>query len=598
MCTKSLSVPTNLPFPSPKSHIVSYFNPKFLPFYQKTSPFRLHQRTQFPKCHQNPNPNTNDNPSLFISQPQEEDHLRDAQHAISHFLQVLGVSEEESHSIALNSKRYVKMLLDSVSDLEEWSKWKHGEGGTGDRFGDLGFEEKVVYMAKEKGDNGKVAFLESIGLSLSSSMNVARYLSGESLPGLIEKVKYMKNIFFSDSDDKGLTTKNARRMMAHLSIPIDEDLQQTLSLFEKIEARRGGLNMLSSPDASFQYVVESFPRILMLSIESHVRPMVAFLEGIGIPKQQIGSIFLLFPPIILYDIKILKRKALAFEEIGVVGRDLGKMLLKYPWIFAACIQENFKEILLFFSMVKVPKVRIDKAIRSWPHILGCSTSKMKVMIEEFAKFGVTNEKLGQVIAASPQLLLRKPQEFLQVASFFEELGFDQETVGQILGRCPEIFSSSIEKTLKKKVEFLRYVGVCEDYLPRVIRKYPELLVSDIDRTLIPRMNYLMELGISRSDVGFMVRSFSPLLGYSIDEVLRPKYEFLVNTMERPLKEAVDYPRYFSYSLERKIKPRFLFLKRRNIQCSLKDMLGLNDEDFAAKFLDAGEVYIPSSPYHQ
>ena len=86
------------------------------------------------------------------------------------------------------------MLVDSVKDLEEWTSWK--SGGDGNEFATLGFKEKVAYMAKEKGDNGKVAFLESLGLSLSSSMNAARYLQGESLPNLVHKVKFQTLCFF------------------------------------------------------------------------------------------------------------------------------------------------------------------------------------------------------------------------------------------------------------------------------------------------------------------------------------------------------------------------------------------------------------------
>ena len=44
----------------------------------------------------------------------------------------------------------------------------------------------------------------------------------------------MKEIFFSGSNDGGMIGKNARRMMMRLSIPVDEDLQQTLSFFEKV----------------------------------------------------------------------------------------------------------------------------------------------------------------------------------------------------------------------------------------------------------------------------------------------------------------------------------------------------------------------------
>lgn len=494
------------------------------------------------------------------------------------------------------------MLNDSVQDLEEWKSWSSSSSGSnkndvGNGDGEesvlIGFKEKVVRMAKEKGDNGKVAFLESLGLSLSSAISIARYLSGEPLPPLIHKVKYMKEIFFSGSNTERTLGKNGRRMMKHLSIPIDEDVQQTLAFFEKIEARRGGLDMLGSADASFRYLVESFPRLLLLSAESHVKPVVDFLEIVGVPKDCMGNVLLLFPPLIFWNIKAIRTKALAFEEIGAVDNDVGKMLLKYPWILSTSIQENYEEILSVFNEEKVPKLSVDRAIRSWPHLLGCSTSKLKWMLDQLGELGVENKKLGQVIAKSPQLLLRKPQEFRQVVSFLEDVGFDRENVGRILGRCPELFASNIERTLMKKIDFLIGIGISKDHLPRTIKKYPELLVSDVDRTLLPRIKYFMEMGLSKRDIAFMVRRFSPLLGYSIDEVFRPKLAFLLNTMEKSLQDVVAYPRYFSYSLEKKIKPRFWVLKGRNIECSLEEMLGKNDDEFATEFLLA-----PSAHSHQ
>lgn len=110
-----------------------------------------------------------------------------------------------------------------------------------------------------------------------------------------------------------------------------------------------------------------------------------------------------------------------------------------------------------------------------------------------------------------------------------------------------------------------------------------------------RMKYLMKNGLSRRDIAFMVRRFSPLLGYSIEEVLRPKLEFFINTMEKPVTDLVEYPRYFSYSLEKKIKPRYWVLKARNMECSLKDMLGKNDEQFAEEFMGVGSMLVPLPP---
>ncbi|XP_060674579.1 uncharacterized protein LOC107428090 isoform X4 [Ziziphus jujuba] len=240
--------------------------------------------------------------------------LEEAQEAFSEFLQEFGVSHKDSTSISMNS----------TGNWTTLSSWK-SQGKELD-LELLGFKEKARYLAQDKGDNGKAALLESaVGLSLFSAMNVARYLSAESLPGLVDKVKYMKEIFFSGSNGRGLVGKNAHQMMMQLSIPISEDLQQNLSFFEKIEARRGVLNMLVSKDTSFLFLVESFPRLLLLPLESHMKAMEEFLKNIGISKE------------FMVDMK---------------ENNVGKMLTKFPWILSTSMQENYKEVLSFFDMEK------------------------------------------------------------------------------------------------------------------------------------------------------------------------------------------------------------------------------------------------------
>lgn len=94
----------------------------------------------------------------------------------------------------------------------------------------------------------------------------------------------------------------------------------------------------------------------------------------------------------------------------------------------------------------------------------------------------------------------------------------------------------------------------------------------------------MKVGLSKKEVCSMICRFSPILGYSIEVVLEPKLQFLLSTMKKPLKEIVEYPRYFSYSLDKKIRPRFSVLKSRKLDYSLKDMLSKNDEDFVREYM--------------
>ncbi|KVI05801.1 Mitochodrial transcription termination factor-related protein [Cynara cardunculus var. scolymus] len=510
---------------------------------------------------------------------EDEKHKQAAREAVSEILQENGVSEEESNEIAIKAPKYLEMLMDSVRDLDELFQSTNSSNTSSSLSS---YKKRVFEMGKQKGDKGLVPLLESmVGLPLPSAIHIARYLSAHTPPSLLHKVKYLKEILFSNVDGKVPIASSAQRMMLHLSVPVDEDVQQTLSFLEKIQARRGGLHLLGSGDGSFRYLIESFPRLLLLSVESHMKPMVDFLRYIGVPKDCVRSILLLYPPILFYDIeKEIKPRRQVYGD----DMEFGKLLLKYPWILSTSILKNYEEILTFFYAEKVAVVSIRRAIKGLPVLLGCSVGKLKLMIQQLRELGVTEKMLHQVIGTSPQLLMQKPRELCQVVMYLKGLGLEDESVGRMVGRCPEIFMTNIDKTLKKKVEFLLELGVSRKHLPRVIRKYPELFVCDVNNSMLPRMMYLLKIGLSKREIAFMVGRFSPLLGYSIEEVLRPKYEFLVKGMQKPLEEVVEYPRYFSYSLEKKIKPRFWALKDRNCECSLKDMLGKNDEEFAADYM--------------
>lgn len=73
--------------------------------------------------------------------------------------------------------------------------------------------------------------------------------------------------------------------------------------------------MVCSADASFQYLVQSFPRLLLLSVESNLKPMVEFLQSIGIDRNRMGDLLLLYPPILFCEIRDVKRKVSAFKEV-------------------------------------------------------------------------------------------------------------------------------------------------------------------------------------------------------------------------------------------------------------------------------------------
>jgi mTERF domain-containing protein len=253
--------------------------------------------------------------------PVSELELQEGRMAVSSFLQQMGVSVEESESIASNSPSYLNMLIEGVRDLEQLSSSMNVFNSN------FNYKDKILHIASLKGDKGKLAYLESLGFTLSSSMNVARYISSSShnntLPSLINKVTSIKQLLFNhphhdhDHDDNHqLLIKNIRLIMCHLSISIDEDMQHTFSFFEKVQAKRGGLNILASQDVAFRCFIESFPRILLLSLNNHISPILDFLQNIGIPADRIPNIILGFPPILLWNVPLLKTRVRALNQVS------------------------------------------------------------------------------------------------------------------------------------------------------------------------------------------------------------------------------------------------------------------------------------------
>nr|XP_051185198.1 transcription termination factor MTERF6, chloroplastic/mitochondrial isoform X2 [Lolium perenne] len=462
---------------------------------------------------------------------------REAEAAVAELLRDHGASPADAAAIAARAPGYAAMLADGVRELDELGLWASWSAGA--EMGALGFGRKVYFMGRSRRDGGVVPLVESLGVRLSSAKLIAPYVAAEGLPVLIHRM----------------------------------------------EARSGGLSMLAQGDVSFPYLIESFPMLLLCSEDNHLKPLIDYLECIGIPKPRISSVLLSFPPIILSDIENdIKPRIYAWEKAGIEQEYIGKMLLKYPWILSTSVIENYGQMLLFFKRKQISSTVLGVAVKSWPHILGCSTKRINSILVLFDDLGISKKMLVPVLTSSPQLLLRKTNEILQIVTFFEDMGLDKNAVAKIICRSPEIIASDVDNTLKKKIDFLIDFGVSERNLPRIIRKYPELLLLDIDRTLLPRMNYFLGMGLSKKDVCSMISRFSPLLGYSVDLVMKPKLEFLLRTMKKPLKAIVEYPRYFSYSLEGKIKPRFWVIKGRNIDCSLTDMFAKNDEAFAEEYL--------------
>lgn len=124
-----------------------------------------------------------------------------------------------------------------------------------------------------------------------------------------------------------------------------------------------------------------------------------------------------------------------------------------------------------------------------------------------------------------------------------------------------------------------------------IARHTDLLSCSVEEKLIPRLEFLQRVGFSSRDARSMARRFPQIFCYSIKENLVPKLGFFSGEMERELTELKDFPQYFSFSLEKKIKPRHRLCKENNVFYELPALLKPSDSEFLRRL----DVSISSSP---
>lgn len=106
-----------------------------------------------------------------------------------------------------------------------------------------------------------------------------------------------------------------------------------------------------------------------------------------------------------------------------------------------------------------------------------------------------------------------------------------------------------------------------------------LLVSSVEKTLIPKLKHIESLGLSRDEAVDMVLRCPSLFTFSVENNYKPKFEYFAGVMDRKLEELKEFPQYFAFSLEKRIKPRHMELVRSGLTLPLSLMLKTTDEEF-------------------
>ncbi|GMI75340.1 EMBRYO DEFECTIVE 93, SINGLET OXYGEN-LINKED DEATH ACTIVATOR 10 [Hibiscus trionum] len=234
----------------------------------------------------------------------------------------------------------------------------------------------------------------------------------------------------------------------------------------------------------------------------------------------------------------------------------------------------FRQKLLYLQSLNINP---HKALHLNPSLRSTPLSSLLSVEHSLSSVGLSRPSIGRILDMCPLLLTSDPLPPINFLLHEVPLPFPHLPLS--LTRCPRLLVSPVATQLRPTLHFLTSLGL-------VVNSHTTLLlVSNVENTLKPKLNFLRSLGFDEPEVNRMVARSPGLLTLSVENNMRPKAEFFLEEMEGDLEELTRFPQYFSFSLEKKIKPRHRALVERGFKLPLSKMLRVSDGEFNARLIE-------------
>ncbi|GLJ34123.1 hypothetical protein SUGI_0685820 [Cryptomeria japonica] len=265
--------------------------------------------------------------------------------------------------------------------------------------------------------------------------------------------------------------------------------------------------------------------------------------------------------------------------------------------------------------------QVTTVMRRYPLLLKSkSDHTAREAIHMLKDSGFTDNQLKSTILRSPTILsLTVDGNLMPKMEFLKSLGL----APQIISRNSRLLTISLENSLGPKITHLRNLFGSNVHLCRALKMVPELLTADFEKQVKPKMEYVKNnIGVSEGSTAFLralnaiiSQSFETLekkikhmasLGLAEEEILlilkgnpiilscstkkvKGNIDFLIYIAGLMPRIFATYPVILSYSVEKRLKPRYEVFKylRTNQQSkplpSLPTFFQLSEKEFLKRF---------------
>uniref|UniRef100_A0A2P2PIN7 Transcription termination factor MTERF4, chloroplastic n=1 Tax=Rhizophora mucronata TaxID=61149 RepID=A0A2P2PIN7_RHIMU len=356
-----------------------------------------------------------------------------------------------------------------------------------------------------------------------------------------ERVEFLQRL--------GLTIDDINEYPLILGCSLRKNMIPVLGYLEKIGISRSKLGEF----------VKNYPQVLHMSVVVELMPVIKFLRGLDVEKQDVGYVLQKYPELLGFKIEGTMSTSVAYlVSIGVSPRDIGPMVTQFPYLLGMRVGTTIKPFVDYLVSLGLPKKIVARMLEKRAYILAYDlVETVKPNVDCLISFGIRREIIPSIIAQYPQILGLPLKAKLSSRQYFFnlKLNVDPDSFARVIEKMPQIVSLN-QAVIMRPVAFLLGRGILSAEVAQMVIKCPQLVASKVER-------------------------------------MKNSYYFFKSEMGRPLKELVEFPEYFTYSLESRIKPRYQRLQSKGIRCSLNWFLNCSDQRFEER-LQGG--YIESESF--
>eukprot|EP00439_Symbiodinium_sp_Y106_P039627 s8097_g4.t2 len=266
-----------------------------------------------------------------------------------------------------------------------------------------------------------------------------------------------------------------------------------------IETRKTRVIAFLEKDLKFskkgiQALARKFPRIWGISV---MKPTVAWLEDVGLSRQQVTKVVAGFPSVLGYSIDgNLKPTVAWLEDVGLSQQQVAKVVAGFPSVLGYSIDANLKPTVAWLEGVGLSRRQVAKVVAGFAPVLGCSIEgNLKPTVAWLEDVGLSRQQVAKVVAVFPSVLGCSIEGNLKpTVAWLEDVGLSREQVAKVVAGFPAVLSYSIENNLSKKYMLLRQFFSKEDICSMIVY-LPQMLSLGYAR-LFHRLKVLLEHGCS------------------------------------------------------------------------------------------------------